>query len=51
MYRSWCVGDPKAERQSPVALAFLAFIRSERALVARLLSVFREELPLKTATL
>ena len=35
LYRSWCVVQSKAKRQSPVALAFLAFIRSERALIDR----------------
>lgn len=33
LYRSWCVVHPRGKRLSPVAQAFIAFIRSERALI------------------
>ena len=44
LYRSWCVVQSKAKRQSPVALAFLAFIRSERALISALVERFSGKL-------
>jgi len=40
LYRSWCVVQSKAKRQSPVALAFQAFIRSERSLISALVERF-----------
>jgi DNA-binding transcriptional LysR family regulator len=40
LYRSWCVVQAKAKRQSPVALAFLAFIRSERVLISAIVERF-----------
>ncbi|MBF7728945.1 LysR family transcriptional regulator [Pseudomonas sp. N040] len=36
LYRSWCVVHPRNKRLSPVAQAFIGFIRSERALIDRL---------------
>ena len=36
LYRSWCVVHPRGKRLSPVAQAFVEFIRSERALIAEL---------------
>jgi len=50
LYRSWCVVQAKAKRQSPVALAFLAFIRSERALISALVERFSGKPLLKPAT-
>jgi DNA-binding transcriptional LysR family regulator len=49
LYRSWCVVQAKAKRQSPVALAFLAFIRGERALISALVERFSGKLPPTTA--
>lgn len=40
LYRSWCVVQAKARRQSPVALAFQAFIRAERAQISTLAARF-----------
>ncbi|WP_459207275.1 LysR family transcriptional regulator [Pseudomonas sp. MLB6B] len=40
LYRSWCVVQSKAKRQSPVALAFAAFIRGERALISEIVERF-----------
>ncbi len=40
LYRSWCVVQAKARRQSPVALAFQAFIRTERAQISTLVERF-----------
>ncbi len=40
LYRSWCVVQSKAKRQSPVALAFAAFIRGERALISGIVERF-----------
>lgn len=40
LYRSWCVVQAKARRQSPVALAFQAFIRAERAQISVLAGRF-----------
>ncbi|NOP55921.1 LysR substrate-binding domain-containing protein, partial [Klebsiella pneumoniae] len=50
LYRSWCVVQAKAKRQSPVALAFLAFIRGERALISGLVERFSGRLPQTPAT-
>ncbi|MNR43120.1 HTH-type transcriptional activator CmpR [compost metagenome] len=50
LYRSWCVVQAKAKRQSPVALAFLAFIRSERAQISALVERFSGNLPPIPAT-
>ena len=40
LQRSWCVVQAKAKRQSPVALAFAAFIRAERAQITALVERF-----------
>lgn len=40
LYRSWCVVHPRAKRLSPVAQAFLAFIREERAQISALATRF-----------
>lgn len=40
LHRSWCVVQAKAKRQSPVALAFAAFIRTERAQITALAERF-----------
>jgi DNA-binding transcriptional LysR family regulator len=40
LYRSWCVVHTKDKRLSPVAQAFLGFIRQERAQIARLAERF-----------
>jgi len=40
LLRSWCVVHAKTRRQSPVALAFVAFIRAERKLISVLLERF-----------
>ncbi|WP_213878020.1 LysR family transcriptional regulator [Pseudomonas sp. dw_358] len=40
LYRSWCVVQAKARQQSPVALAFQAFIRAERAQISALATRF-----------
>ena len=40
LYRSWCIVQAKAKRASPVALAFSAFIRSERAQISVLAERF-----------
>jgi hypothetical protein len=40
LYRSWCIVQAKAKRQSPVALAFQAFIRGERAQISALVERF-----------
>lgn len=45
LYRSWCVVQSKAKRQSPVALAFLAFIRNERAKISGLVERFSGKMP------
>ncbi|MDO7901090.1 LysR family transcriptional regulator [Pseudomonas sp. K1(2024)] len=50
LFRSWCVVQAKAKRQSPVALAFLAFIRSERATISGLVERFSGKLPAPLAT-
>ena len=44
LYRSWCVVQAKARRQSPVALAFQAFIRTERAQISALAGRFDGQL-------
>ncbi|MDZ5603114.1 LysR family transcriptional regulator [Pseudomonas sp. RP23018S] len=49
LYRSWCVVQSKAKRQSPVALAFQAFIRGERALISEIVERFSGK-PLPPAT-
>jgi DNA-binding transcriptional LysR family regulator len=36
LYRSWCVVHPRGKRLSPVAQAFFAFIRNERAQISAL---------------
>ena len=36
LHRSWCIVHPRGKRLSPVAQAFIAFIRSERALIDEL---------------
>jgi DNA-binding transcriptional LysR family regulator len=40
LYRSWCLVQAKAKRLSPVAHAFLGFIRSERAQISVLAERF-----------
>lgn len=50
LYRSWCVVQAKAKRQSPVALAFLAFIRSERVLISAIVERFSGKMLPKSAT-
>lgn len=45
LYRSWCVVYPRGKRLSPVAQAFLAFIRERRPLVHALAARFNGRLP------
>ncbi|WP_028693128.1 LysR family transcriptional regulator [Pseudomonas cremoricolorata] len=45
LYRSWCVVQSKAKRQSPVSVAFLGFIRSERALISEIVERFSGKMP------
>ena len=45
LLRSWCVVHPRGKRLSPVAQAFIAFIRSERALIDQLAQRFSTALP------
>lgn len=45
LYRSWCVVQAKAKPLSPVAHAFLAFIRAERAQISQLVERFDGNLP------
>ena len=40
LYRSWCVVHPRGKRLSPVAQAFFAFIREERAQISALATRF-----------
>lgn len=40
LYRSWCVVQARDKRLSPVAHAFLAFIRTERAQISQLVERF-----------
>jgi DNA-binding transcriptional LysR family regulator len=40
LYRSWCLVQAKARRQSPVALAFQTFIRTERSQISDLAERF-----------
>ena len=40
LYRSWCVVHPRSKRLSPVAQAFFAFIRGERARISELAARF-----------
>ena len=40
LYRSWCLVQAKAKRLSPVAHAFLGFIRSERVQISALAERF-----------
>ena len=40
LYRSWCVVHPRGKRLSPIAQAFIDFIRSERALIDELAQRF-----------
>jgi DNA-binding transcriptional LysR family regulator len=40
LYRSWCTVHPRGKRLSPVAQAFIAFIRNERALIGQLAERF-----------
>jgi len=40
LYRSWCVVHPRTKRLSPVAQAFFAFIREERAQISALAARF-----------
>lgn len=45
LYRSWCVVQARDRRLSPVAHAFLAFIRTERAQISQLMERFDGRLP------
>lgn len=45
LYRSWCVVHARGKRLSPVAQAFLAFIRAERAQISGLAERFAGTLP------
>ncbi|MFK7701225.1 LysR family transcriptional regulator [Pseudomonas caspiana] len=45
LYRSWCVVQAKDRRLSPVAHAFQAFIRTERAQISQLMERFDGRLP------
>ncbi|OZY45488.1 LysR family transcriptional regulator [Pseudomonas lundensis] len=49
LYRSWCVVQAKAKRLSPVAHAFLGFIRSERLQISTLVERFDGHLPTRLA--
>ena len=49
LYRSWCVVQAKAKRLSPVAHAFLGFIRSERLHISAMVERFDGHLPLMPA--
>ena len=49
LYRSWCVVQAKAKRLSPVAHAFLGFIRSERLQISALVERFDGHLPTQPA--
>ena len=44
LYRSWCLVQAKAKRLSPVAHAFLGFIRSERLQISALAERFAGQL-------
>ncbi|MEB0079704.1 LysR family transcriptional regulator [Pseudomonas sp. CCI3.2] len=50
LYRSWCVVQAKDKPLSPVAHAFLAFIRAERAQISQLVERFDGNLPRFVAT-
>jgi DNA-binding transcriptional LysR family regulator len=50
LYRSWCVVQAKDKPLSPVAHAFLAFIRAERAQISQLVARFDGNLPNVVAT-
>lgn len=50
LQRSWCVVQAKARRQSPVALAFAAFIRAERAQIKALVERFGGNPPMPPAS-
>ncbi|ERI52260.1 hypothetical protein N878_19835 [Pseudomonas sp. EGD-AK9] len=41
LYRSWCAVNNRGRRLSPVAQAFLDFIRSERAAIGQLAERFQ----------
>ena len=40
LYRSWCLVHARGKRLSPVAQAFVGFIREERALISQLAERF-----------
>jgi DNA-binding transcriptional LysR family regulator len=50
LYRSWCLVQAKAKRQSPVALAFQAFVRAERAQISALVERFAGQPPARAAS-
>ena len=50
LYRSWCLVQAKAKRLSPVAHAFLEFIRSERQQISALVERFDGHLPTGSAS-
>ncbi|WP_426246356.1 LysR family transcriptional regulator [Pseudomonas sp. TWR3-1-1] len=50
LYRSWCVVQAKAKRLSPVAHAFVGFIRSERQQISALVERFDGHLPVAPAS-
>ena len=45
LYRSWCVVQARDKRLSPVAHAFLSFIRTERTQISELVARFDGHLP------
>ncbi|MNF97393.1 HTH-type transcriptional activator CmpR [compost metagenome] len=50
LFRSWCLVQAKAKRLSPVAHAFLGFIRSERVQISALVERFDAKLPVLPAS-
>jgi DNA-binding transcriptional LysR family regulator len=50
LFRSWCLVQAKAKRLSPVAHAFLAFIRSERVQISSLVERFDGKLRVPPAS-
>jgi DNA-binding transcriptional LysR family regulator len=49
LYRSWCLVQARAKRLSPVAHAFLAFVRGERAQIIGLVERFDGKPPMLPA--
>lgn len=50
LYRSWCILHPRGKRLSPVAQAFLAFVRQERQQINALAARFSETAKHRLAT-